>query len=59
MSAEQELPGELKSFEATLAALAPRGDRLDRDRLMYLAGRESALAEAGRPNGRARRWAWR
>jgi len=57
MSEEQELSGELKSLEAKLAALAPRADRLDRDKLMFLAGRESALAEARRRNGRLRRWA--
>lgn len=56
MSEEQELSGELKSLEAKLAALAPRADRLDRDKLMFLAGRESALTEARRPNGRLRRW---
>jgi len=32
---------ELKAFEAALAALVPRGDRLDRDRLMFLAGQAS------------------
>jgi hypothetical protein len=31
----------LKAFEAALAALVPRGDRLDRDRLMFLAGQAS------------------
>jgi hypothetical protein len=31
----------LKSFEARLAALSPRDDRLDRERLMFLAGRAS------------------
>jgi hypothetical protein len=36
-----DLPTELKSFEARLAALSPRGDRLDRERLMFLAGQAS------------------
>jgi hypothetical protein len=39
-----ELPAELKAFEARLAALSPCGDRLDRDRLMFLAGRAAAEA---------------
>lgn len=36
-----ELSGGLKSFEAHLAALAPRSDRLDRERLAFLAGQAS------------------
>jgi len=39
-----DLPAELKALEARLAALSPRGDRLDRDRLMFLAGRAAAEA---------------
>jgi hypothetical protein len=35
----------MKKFEAALAALMPRTDRLDRDRLMFLAGRQSLLGE--------------
>ncbi|MCC6127026.1 MAG: hypothetical protein IT426_18865 [Pirellulales bacterium] len=31
----------LKAFEAALASLVPRADRLDRDRLMFLAGQQS------------------
>ncbi|MGW8257488.1 MAG: hypothetical protein ACWGMZ_08390 [Thermoguttaceae bacterium] len=34
---------EMKSFEAALAALTPRTDRLDRERLMFLAGQQSIL----------------
>src|SRR6187401_3503160 len=34
-------PHELKSFEAKLAALVPRDDRLDRERLAFLAGQAS------------------
>ncbi len=52
-SAEGDLPPELRSFEAQLAALLPRTDRLDRERLMYQAGRASLVAEIGR-----RPWAW-
>jgi hypothetical protein len=36
-----DLPDHLKSFEARLAALSPRDDRLDRERLMFAAGRAS------------------
>ncbi len=59
MSREEDK--ELKLLEAQLAALRPRTDRLDRDRLMYLAGRESALSHGSRAQrlaGRAARWAW-
>ena len=49
MSRDEER--ELKSLEAQLAALRPRSDRLDRDRLMYLAGRESALSDGRRAGG--------
>ncbi len=43
----QEKQDELKSFEAALAALAPRTDRLDRERLMFLAGRQSVFPSTG------------
>jgi hypothetical protein len=36
----------LRAFEAALAALTPRSDRLARDRLMFLAGQASATAAA-------------
>lgn len=42
MSPEQELPPELKSLEAALASLRPTPGGLDRDRLMFRAGEESA-----------------
>ena len=42
MSAEEK-QDELKSFEAALAAIMPRIDRLDRERLMFLAGQQSVL----------------
>ena len=32
---------DLIAFEAALASLVPRSDRLDRDRLMFLAGQQS------------------
>jgi hypothetical protein len=37
---------ELKAFEAALASLAPRADRLDRNRLMFLAGQQSRVGPA-------------
>lgn len=43
----------LESFAASLAALSPHA-RLDRDRLMYLAGQASVEPASRRP----RRWAW-
>jgi hypothetical protein len=46
MSAEEK-QDELKSFEAALAALLPRTDRLDRERLMFLAGQQSISASHG------------
>jgi hypothetical protein len=44
-----DLPAELKVFEARLAALAPREGRLDRERLMFLAGRASAEVQLAAP----------
>ena len=38
-------PQELKSIEATLSALRPRDDRLDRERLVFLAGQASVHKE--------------
>jgi hypothetical protein len=48
---------QLQAFEAQLAALAPRDDRLDRDRLMYMAG-QASVAEAREPRHERQRWAW-
>ncbi len=50
--ADGELPAELKAFEARLAALTPRADRLDRDALLFEAGQASAEV------GLRHRWAW-
>ena len=50
---EKELPGELKAFEAALGGLRPVAGAIDRDRLMYLAGRASV--ERGR---RIARFGW-
>jgi hypothetical protein len=47
MSGKNELSGELAAIEAALRSLAPVPSGVDRDRLMYLAGRAS-----GRPGAR-------
>jgi hypothetical protein len=57
-----DLPDELKAFEARLAALSPRDDRLDRERLMFAAGRASAnsfgqhCGRCDRVSPEARKW---
>jgi hypothetical protein len=56
MAEEQERPNDLNAFEAALAALVPRSDRLDRDRLMFLAG-QAAVGAGGARVGRPR-WGW-
>jgi hypothetical protein len=51
------LPRESAALEARLAELRPREDRLDRDRLMFLAGQASV--DGGKAQTSAgRRWAW-
>jgi len=59
MSAEEENRlDDLKEIEAALASLVPRGDRLSRDRLMFLAG-QASVARRGQDGAvRAARWAW-
>ena len=55
MGREEDLAPSLKALEAALGALAPRADRLDRDKLMFAAGVESARrtgAKAAAPVGR-------
>jgi hypothetical protein len=51
----RELPTELKALEARFAALVPRDDCLDREQLMFLAGRASIEGplETGNPMPRA------
>ena len=49
MAQEQNQNEDLKAFEAALAALTPRADRLDRERLMFLAGQAMAEARQGQP----------
>lgn len=52
--AANELPSpELRAFEARLASLAPRSPAIDRDRLMFEAGRASVRVTPQRI-----RWAW-
>jgi len=58
MSREEELDAELKSFEAALALLTPRTDRLGRDRLIFLAGQASVVSGSDRLPIRQMRWAW-
>jgi hypothetical protein len=55
-SEENSLNTKLKALEASLASLAPRDDRLNRERLVFLAGRASVGGpiEAGGQNPRAR-----
>ena len=45
MSGEEERSEELKAFEAALAALVPRVAGFDRERVIFEAGRASAMAE--------------
>lgn len=50
MSNENNQPDSLAAIEHTLAGLSPMPPRVDRDRLMFLAGRANALAsEQGSP----------
>jgi len=44
MSHENERPGDLAAVEQALAGFSPLPPQLDRDRLMFLAGRANALA---------------
>jgi hypothetical protein len=54
--ASRELASELKALEARLAALLPRDDRLDRERLMFLAGRASVEVPFETGERRPRVW---
>jgi len=62
MSKDQDWHNELSAFEAALAALTPRGDGLNREHLIFLAGQASARSrEEGqvRSSGtRRHRWGW-
>ena len=54
----EELSPELQAFEAQLASLLPSAGRLERDRLMFEAGKAAAEAERATPARRAARLAW-
>lgn len=54
----RELSAELQAFEAQLAALLPSTGRLERDRLMFEAGKAAAEAEQTRPSASLPRWVW-
>ncbi len=55
--AGRELPAELHAFEAQLASLLPNAGSLERDRLLFEAGRAAAEAEWARKSpSRAVRW---
>lgn len=58
MSEEKQYAENLNAFEAELASLSPQTDRLDRQRLMFLAGQASVAVGRGRSAVRSRRWAW-
>ncbi|MBM4092251.1 MAG: hypothetical protein FJ276_22910 [Planctomycetes bacterium] len=47
MAEEQDRQDDLNALEAALAALTPRSDGLNRDRLMFLAGQASAAERNG------------
>jgi hypothetical protein len=53
------LSPELQAIEAEWARLRPRTDRIDRDRLMFLAGQASVAEQAELPrSSRLRVWFW-
>jgi hypothetical protein len=55
----RQLPSELQSFEAALAQLRPSAARIDRDRLMFLAGQASVNRDAiAERSGVLSRWFW-
>jgi hypothetical protein len=63
MSRNENVNDAPKGIEAALGALVPRSDRLDRDRLMFLAGQAAVEAQAERVSrataaGGPRRWLW-
>jgi hypothetical protein len=49
---------DIKALEAQLAALAPRSDRLNRERLMFLAGRASVNDPPAIGTASRRGWLW-
>jgi hypothetical protein len=57
-SGQPDLTPDLKAVESDLAMLRPRKDRLDRERLVFLAGQASVGGAAGHPGTHLHRWAW-
>ncbi|MFH1267357.1 MAG: hypothetical protein ABIK89_16660, partial [Planctomycetota bacterium] len=55
---EAELSPELKAIEAELAALSPREDRMNRERLVFLAGRASVGGRVAGRGSLVAGWAW-
>ena len=55
---ESEQERELAAWEARLSAFLPGPSRLDRDRVMYLAGRASANGERAGAVRPGTRWTW-
>ncbi|HEV3003234.1 MAG TPA: hypothetical protein VGX78_02190 [Pirellulales bacterium] len=58
MSREENETQDVKAVEAMLSSLAPSTGKLDRDRLMFLAGEAAALARLPLARAPLRRWAW-
>ena len=56
--AEEDLPPDLKAIEAELASLSPRTDRLDRERLIFLAGQQSVASGDISPARHGGHWGW-
>lgn len=54
----QGVPSELKAIEADLATLAPRNDRLNRERLLFLAGQASVRDTVVYQKARVHGWIW-
>jgi hypothetical protein len=55
---QEDLNEELAAVEAALASVGPRPSRLDRDQVMFLAGRASVGDRTGPRAAWGRRWAW-
>jgi hypothetical protein len=55
---EADTPQELKTLESALGSLPPAALRLDRDRLMYLAGQASGQPQVPAAGGPGRSWFW-
>jgi hypothetical protein len=58
MSKNHELNGELAAVEAAFASLEPAVSSIDRDRMMFLAGRASIACSSPPPVRRIVPWLW-